>query len=60
MKIVGVVMAVFGWLLPVVALGMTTSTGARLVICLIGIAISVVGITRVLNKAHQKHAIWKV
>jgi tellurite resistance protein TehA-like permease len=52
-------MAIFGWLLPVVGLGMTASTGARLVLCLVGIAISVFGIAGVLNKAHQKHAIWK-
>jgi hypothetical protein len=60
MKIVGVLMAVFGWLLPVIGLGMTSSTGVRLVLCLVGIAISLVGIVGVLNKAHQKHVIWKV
>ena len=30
MKLVGVLLAVFGWLLPVVALNMTSSTGVRM------------------------------
>ena len=30
MKLVGVLLALFGWLLPVVALNMTSSTGARM------------------------------
>ena len=59
MKLVGVLLAVFGWLLPVVGLTMTSSTGARMFLCILGIGISLIAILRVLNKAHQKEAVWK-
>lgn len=59
MKLVGVLLAIAGWLLPIIGLTLTQSTGARLFLCIIGISISLFGILGVLNKAHQKHAIWK-
>lgn len=61
MKLVGLLLAVVGWLVPVIGLAMTsnTSTGARLTLCIVGIAISLVGILYVLNQAHQKEAVWK-
>jgi hypothetical protein len=60
MKFVGVVLAIVGWLIPVIALNYTQSMGARLFLALVGIAISLVGILGVLNSAHQKTAIWKL
>ena len=59
MKLIGVLLAVFGWLLPVVGLGLTSSTGARLAICIVGIGITLTAILRLLNKAHEKEAVWK-
>ena len=59
MKLVGVLLAVFGWLLPVVALTMTSSTGARMFLCLLGIGITLTAILKVLLKAHEKEAVWK-
>jgi len=59
-KIVGVLLVFVGWLLPVVTLGIAQSTGARLFLALLGIAISLVGILGVLNKIHLKSAVWKV
>ena len=59
MKLIGFSMAVVGWLIPVLALVMTQSTAARMTVCLLGLAISLVGILAVLNKAHQTEAIWK-
>lgn len=59
MKIVGVLLAVVGWILPVVGLSMTSSTGARFVLCFVGLGITLVGIIGVLNKAHMKQALWK-
>jgi hypothetical protein len=59
MKLVGILLALAGWLLPVLGLSMTSSTGARTFLCLLGIAISLTGILGVLNKAHQKEAVWK-
>jgi hypothetical protein len=59
MKIVGILMALAGWLIPIVALSMTQSVGARFGAAVVGIIISLVGILGVLNKAHQEDAIWK-
>jgi hypothetical protein len=59
MKLVGILLALAGWLIPIVALSMTQSTGARFGAAIVGIIISLVGILGVLNKAHQADAIWK-
>ncbi len=59
MKIVGVLLVLVGWLLPVLTLVAVQSTGARLFLSLLGIAISLIGILGVLNKIHLKTAIWK-
>jgi hypothetical protein len=59
MKVVGLLLAVIGWLIPVIGLTMTSSTGARMFLCILGIAISLTGILYVLNQAHQKDAVWK-
>jgi uncharacterized membrane protein len=60
MKIVGVLLVLAGWLLPVVGLTMTQSVSARFILSLLGIAVTLFGILGVLNKAHLKQAIWKV
>ena len=59
MKLVGILLALAGWLVPIAALPMSLGTGARLVVSLVGIGISLIGILGVLNAAHLKHAIWK-
>ena len=59
MKAVGILLALAGWILPVVGLSMTSSNGARIALCIVGLAISLTGIIGVLNKAHLKEAIWK-
>ncbi len=59
MKLVGVLLALAGWLIPVIALTYTQSMAARFVLAIVGIGISLVGILFVLNQAHLKNAIWK-
>jgi predicted phage tail protein len=59
MKLLGILLAVAGWLLPVIGLTLTSSTGVRMFLCILGIAITLTGILSVLNKAHQKEAVWK-
>lgn len=59
MKLVGILLAVVGWLIPVIGLTITSSNAARLVLCFIGIGITLIGILKVLNNAHQKEAVWK-
>ena len=59
MKLVGILLALAGWLIPVVALTITQSLMARFILAVFGIGISLVGILVVLNQSHLKHAIWK-
>jgi hypothetical protein len=59
MKFVGLLLAVLGWLIPVLGLTLTASTGARLTLSVVGIAICLVGILGFVNGAYLKHAIWK-
>jgi hypothetical protein len=59
MKLLGILMVIAGWMIPVITLAVTQSNTARLVLTLLGIAITLVGILGVLNKAHLKHVIWK-
>jgi hypothetical protein len=59
MKLVGILLALAGWLIPIVTVVMTQSTAVRMTVSLFGIAIILVGILVFLNKAHLKEAIWK-
>jgi uncharacterized membrane protein HdeD (DUF308 family) len=59
MKLVGLLMVIAGWLIPVLTLPITHSLTTRLILTVVGLALSLSGILRVLNKAHLKHAIWK-
>jgi hypothetical protein len=59
MKFAGLILVLGGWLIPILGLNYTSSNGVRLVLCLIGIAVCLVGILGVLNKAYQEHAVWK-
>jgi hypothetical protein len=59
MKILGLALIIIGWLIPVLALTLTSSNSARLTLSLVGIGVALVGILGVLNRAHLAHAIWK-
>jgi hypothetical protein len=59
MKLVGILLALAGWLIPIVTVVMTQSATIRMAVSLAGIATILVGILVVLNKAHLKDAIWK-
>jgi len=59
MKFVGLLLALAGWLIPIVTVVLTQSTAVRMIVSILGIAIILVGVLVVLNKAHLKEAIWK-
>ncbi len=59
MKLVGLLLALAGWLIPIVTVVLIQSTAVRMTVSILGIAMSLVGILVVLNKAHLKQAIWK-
>ena len=56
MKVVGLLLALAGWLIPLAALPLSIPMGARLGVSIVGIGISLIGILVVLNGAHLKEA----
>ncbi len=59
MKLVGAALSAGGWIVALFGLHLTASVGGRLVIAIIGLAISLVGVVFVLPSACNKNAIWK-
>ncbi len=59
MIIAGIIVTLLGFLVAVASLGMTASVSGRMILVLIGLAVSLGGIIGVLNPAYLKNAIWK-
>jgi uncharacterized membrane protein len=59
MKLIGILVVLAGWLIPVIGINVTASDGARFFLAVVGIAVSIFGILGILNKAYLKEAIWK-
>jgi predicted phage tail protein len=59
MKILGVLLAFAGGLIPAVGLTLTQSVSARMFLAILGIAVALGGILGVLNPVHQKSAVWR-
>ena len=59
MILVGILVTFLGFAISVLSLAATSSVGGRLVMVLVGLAVSLFGILGVLNKAYLKNAIWK-
>src|SRR5262249_17371390 len=59
MKLVGAFLAAFGWVITLYGMHLVDGTGGRLVLALIGIAVSLFGMIYVLPAAFNKNAIWK-
>lgn len=59
MAIAGILTTLLGFIISVLSLTITSSVGGRMVIVLIGLAVSLTGIIGVLNRAYLKNAIWR-
>jgi hypothetical protein len=59
MKAVGVLVVVAGWLLVLFGLHMASGVTGRLILALVGLAISLLGVVFILPAACNKNAIWK-
>jgi predicted phage tail protein len=59
MAIVGLAVTLLGFVVAASSVGLTAANGMRLVIVLVGIAISLGGIMGLINPAYQKNAVWK-
>ncbi|HTV56077.1 MAG TPA: hypothetical protein VMI06_14335 [Terriglobia bacterium] len=59
MKLVGLLVTIFGWLLAVSGVIITGSLAGRFIFAIVGIGLCLVGILGLLDKAHVRQAIWK-
>ena len=59
MTFVGLGVTFLGFVIAFASLGVTDSTGARMAMVLVGIAVSLAGIMGVITPAYQKTWIWK-
>lgn len=55
----GLLIALLGFVLSVLSLGLATAPGVRLAIVLAGNAVTLLGIIGVLNRYYVKNAIWR-
>lgn len=59
MAIAGLIVTLAGFAISVASLGMSSSVSGRMVIVLIGLAVSLGGIIGLINPAFQKKAAWR-
>jgi hypothetical protein len=59
MAIAGIIVTLLGFLISVFSVSVSSSISVRLVIVLIGLAVSLGGIIGLLNQAYMKDAIWR-
>jgi hypothetical protein len=59
MAFVGVLVTLVGFLVAAGSVGFASATSVRLIIVLVGIAMSLVGILGLINPAYQQNAVWK-
>jgi hypothetical protein len=59
MKLVGAACALLGWGITLFGMHITPSVGGRIVLSLVGIAVSLFGLIVVLPAAFNKNAVWK-
>jgi hypothetical protein len=59
MIIAGIVITFLGFLISVASVGVMSNVQGRLIMVLVGIAVSLAGIIGVLNRAYLSKAIWR-
>jgi hypothetical protein len=59
MAFIGVLITLLGFVIAVLSVAVTSSVGGRMVVVLIGIAVCLIGIIGVINRAFLKNAIWR-
>ena len=59
MILAGIVVTVLGFAISLLSLSLASGVNARLIIVLLGIAVSLFGILGMINPAFVKNAIWR-
>jgi len=57
--LIGIGVVVLGFVISLLSLGMASTVNGRLVMVLLGLAVSLLGIIGVINRAFLKNPIWK-
>lgn len=55
----GILVTLLGFVIAVASLGIASGVNARLIIVLLGLAVSLFGIIGMINPAYLKNAIWR-
>jgi hypothetical protein len=56
---IGLIVTFLGFVIAVMGLGMTSSVNGRMIMALVGIAVSMFGIMGLIVTAYNKNAIWR-
>ena len=59
MAIAGLLVTLLGFVIALMSLSMTQSVNGRMIMALVGIAVSLFGIMGLINTAYNKNAIWR-
>jgi hypothetical protein len=59
MKLLGAAAALLGWIITLFGMHLTPSVSGRLILALVGIAVSLFGILVILPAAFNKNPVWK-
>lgn len=59
MIIAGIIVTFLGFLISVASVSVMSSVSGRMIVVLVGIAVSLIGIIGVLNRGFLSKAIWK-
>ena len=59
MKLIGAGASLLGWVITLLGMHLTPSVSGRILLALVGIAVSLFGILVVLPSAFNKNAVWK-
>ena len=59
MVLIGILVTILGFVISLAGLGLTTSVNARMLLSIVGIAVTLFGIFGLINRAYLKDAIWR-
>jgi hypothetical protein len=57
--LVGIAVTICGFVISLLSLGMASTVNGRLVMVLAGLAVSLLGIIGLINRAYLKNPVWK-
>jgi len=57
--LVGIAVTICGFVISLLSLGMASTVSGRLVMVLAGLAVSLLGIIGLINRAYLKNPVWK-